>query len=126
MAYRPIVAIDFDGTIVENAFPKIGKLVEDANNVIARLYQNGCYIIIWTCRKDKYEEDMVNFLQKNNIPFHAVNENAPGIDFTGRKIFANYYVDDRNVGRMPVWLEIEKEILMHEYFKGTFWGKEGK
>ena len=52
--YPPILAIDFDGTIVENKFPEIGRLKKDAKWVINKLKEAGCKIVIWTSRDGKY------------------------------------------------------------------------
>ena len=99
--FPPILAVDFDGTLVENEFPGIGK----PDHVIAgvvRAYQDmGWKIILWTCRTDKMLQDAVNFCKEQlGIEFDAVNDNLPEVQqyFGGstRKVFANMYLDDRN------------------------------
>lgn len=119
--YPPVLAVDFDGTIVENKFPGIGKLMPNSKEVLQRLYGMGCRIIIWTCRTGMRLEDAIDFCNAEGIPFDTVNENLPEIiqAFGGdmRKVFANYYIDDRNLWGLGSWLLIEKVILSDPYFK---------
>lgn len=99
--FPPILAVDFDGTLVENQFPGIGK----PDHVIAgavRAYQEmGWKIILWTCRTDEMLQEAVDFCKEQlGIEFDAVNDNLPEVQqyFGGntRKVFANLYWDDRN------------------------------
>lgn len=99
--FPPILAVDFDGTLVENEFPGIGQ----PDHVIAetvRAYQKmGWKIILWTCRTDDMLQAAVDFCANVlDIQFDAVNDNLPEVQqyFGGntRKVFANLYWDDRN------------------------------
>ena len=99
--FPSILAVDFDGTLVENQFPGIGK----PDHVIAgavRAYKDmGWKIILWTCRTDEMLQDAVDFCKEQlGIEFDAVNDNLPEVQqyFGGntRKVFANLYWDDRN------------------------------
>ena len=47
---RLIIAVDFDGTIVEDAYPKIGKTRIFAFETLKRLQQDGHRLILWTYR----------------------------------------------------------------------------
>lgn len=113
-----VIAIDFDGTIVEHEYPAIGKLLPDAEEVINKLYDDGHYIIIWTCRSDDLSiNQMIDFLNKEEIHYHKVNENAPYslIHFSpAPKILAHVYIDDRMVGGLPEWKEIYRLISGEE------------
>lgn len=109
-----VIAIDFDGTIVEDKYPKIGKLRSGAKRVINKLFDNGHKIIIWTCRcdqhlrcDDKYE--MIRFLIENEINFDRVNMNPECVIFgCTPKIYYNIVIDDKQVGGLPSWDKIEK------------------
>jgi hydroxymethylpyrimidine pyrophosphatase-like HAD family hydrolase len=104
-----ILAIDFDGTIVETAeYPAFGELREGAKEYINRLYDDGHEIIIWTCRTERNSKKMMYaFLVKNGINFHAVNRNSSSIKFdTYPKIYADVYIDDRQIGGLPSWENI--------------------
>lgn len=108
-----IIAIDFDGTIVEQAFPEIGKLLPYAKEVLYNLYYQGYYIIIWTCRGGQELIDAKDFLDKKGIMYHKLNENAPfeRVGFMPHpKIFADVYIDDRNLGGFPGWEYVEEML----------------
>ena len=100
-----ILSIDFDGTIVENSYPEIGELKLNAKEVITRLYNEGHFILINTCRSGIYEGDCYKFLQENNIPYHYINSNLPSqIELYKqdcRKISADIYIDDKNLMGIP-------------------------
>lgn len=109
-----IFAIDFDGTIVEHKYPKIGDLLPGARRIINALYNKGHYIIIWTCRLEPELTEMINFLKTMRIKYHKVNENAP-LKLLGYKpdpkVFANVYIDDLNLGGFPGWNHVQKLYL---------------
>jgi len=132
--YTPIIAIDFDGTVVEHDFPNIGNLMPDAKRVINKWHDLGYYILIWTCRNN-FEPDhhtdpdwvnapigqVVKFLKGMDVRFHGVNQQQPGLGFylESRKIFANVYIDDRNMGGFPGWNAAER--MVEEYMKSGNW-----
>lgn len=91
-----IFAVDFDGTIVENAYPDIGLLRPGAVEALRLMRAHGHTIIIWTCRYGQELEDMVHFLDGHRIPYDYVND-CPKMPLPVRKIYADYYIDDRSV-----------------------------
>lgn len=93
-----IIAIDFDGTIVEDAYPDIGKVNEDAIFVIKNWIASGHECILWTCRTGQDLDDAIEFLKNKGIEFSAINDNIPRLrsKFSGRKIVADWYIDDHN------------------------------
>lgn len=99
--FPPILAVDFDGTIVENKFPSIGKPDHTMIKMV-KVYQNmGWKIILWTCRTDEILQEAIDFCREQlDLEFDAVNDNLPEVQkyFKGntRKIFANLYLDDRS------------------------------
>jgi hypothetical protein len=102
-----VLAIDFDGTIATPSFPEVGALKEDADVFIRKLYNEGHYIIINTCRSGKQEGLAEDFLNAHNIPYHYINSNLPeliveyGQDC--RKISADIYIDDKCLMGLPSW-----------------------
>jgi hypothetical protein len=131
--HTPIIAIDFDGTIVDHEFPRIGKLLPGAKEVINEWYDKGYFILIWTCRNN-YEPDhpewdqapigaVTKFLEKNGVKFHGINQQQPGLGFylESRKIFANVYIDDRNLGGFPGWSIAHAMVEKHFALGGTRW-----
>lgn len=111
---RLTLAIDFDNTIVEEEYPNIGPLRKDAKKYINKLYAEGHYIIINTCRAGQEELEAGHHLYQKGIHFHAINQNQPGriLRFHGdcRKISADFYIDDKNIGGLPEWKEIYELI----------------
>jgi len=120
---RLIIAIDFDNTIVEPLYPEIGVLKANCKRIINKWYNLGHAIIINTCRAGKFHGDCEKFLIQNGISFNFINCNMPElINFykaDTRKISADVYIDDRNLGGLPDWLEIEKimDSLFAEYLE---------
>lgn len=96
-----IIAFDFDGTLVEDKFPKIGEPNYEMINFCKLVKQYGAKIILWTCRTGDYLESAVKFCKEQGIEFDAVNDNIPEAKekYNGdaRKVFANLYVEDKAV-----------------------------
>lgn len=109
------IAIDFDGTIVEHDYPRIGKPIPNAIEVIKKLSDAGHDLILWTYRHGDYLQSAVEYCEENGLSFYAVNENEPEEDFNvesdSRLIEADVFIDDRNIGGLLPWLEIEKLLL---------------
>lgn len=107
-----IIAIDFDGTIVQDSYPSIGMVNPSAKRVINRLFSEGHYIIIWTCRTGDHLTQAVNFLLSEGIRFSRINENEPVnlklYKEPSRKVYADVYIDDKNLGGFPGWVDVEK------------------
>ena len=105
-----IIAVDFDGTIVEHKYPAIGRERLFAFDTLKALQKDHHQLILWTYRSGKELEEAVEFCRKNGVEFYAVNKNYPEEEFDkktmSRKIHADVYIDDRNVGGLPGWGEI--------------------
>lgn len=111
-----ILAIDFDGTIVEDQFPGIGKMIPGAKETINELYALGYEIIIWTSRTHIRMLEAVEWLAKNGIKYHRINESSPANlrmygNVDTRKIFAHMYIDDRGYHPLPPWNEIKEAVI---------------
>jgi hydroxymethylpyrimidine pyrophosphatase-like HAD family hydrolase len=108
-----IIAVDFDGTIVEHKYPAIGAVRPFAFESLRALQANGFRIILWTHRSGPELEHAVAFCLKNKVEFYAVNKNYPEEEWLengSRKILADLYIDDRNFGGIPSWGEIYHEL----------------
>lgn len=104
-----VIAVDFDGTIVEHAYPQIGKEMLFAFATLKELQKRGHKLILWTYRHGEYLTDAVEFCKKNGLEFYAVNKNFPEENWdqnVARKINADIFIDDRNVGGFLGWSEI--------------------
>ena len=112
-----IIAIDFDGTIVEDAYPKIGKPMIFAFETMKKLQSEGHRLILWTYRTDKKLQEAVNFCKQQGLEFYAINKSYPEEEFDGkisRKIHATFFVDDRNIGGFIGWTAVHKLLLNYE------------
>lgn len=108
-----ILAIDFDGTIVEDAYPNIGKPQLFAFETLKRLQSDGHRLILWTYRDGKKLEEAVVFCKENGIEFYAVNKSFPEEQFSkdrSPKIHADYFIDDRNIGGFVGWGKVYQLI----------------
>ena len=108
-----IIAIDFDGTIVEDAYPKIGSPMLFAFETIHKLQAEGHRLILWTYRSGRSLKEAVAFCEKNGIEFYAVNASFPEEKFDysrSRKIHADLFIDDRNIGGILGWGEVYQMI----------------
>lgn len=96
-----ILALDFDETISITDWPTIVGLRKGAKKYINKLFDRGYYIIVWTCRHGRNEDEAYNFLKSQGIKFHAINEQHPALikafNNNTRKISADIYVDDKSL-----------------------------
>ena len=96
-----IYAVDFDGTLCENAWREIGKAKDTLINRMIELREEGNKVILWTCRTDDKLTNAIDWCKEHGLEFDAINENVPEILETfgteARKIYADVYVDDRAV-----------------------------
>jgi len=112
-----IIAIDFDGTIVENAYPDIGKEMLFAFDTMKKMQSEGHRLILWTYRKGRRLQESIDFCKKRGIEFYAVNSSYPEEEFDGkisRKIHADLFIDDRNIGGFLGWTEVYKSVFNYE------------
>jgi len=113
------IAVDFDGTIVEHKYPKIGKVMPFAFPALIELQKLGHQLILWTYRSGKELDAAVEFCRKNGLEFYAVNKNYPDEvfdDSISRKIYADVYIDDRNIGGFPGWSIVWRLIKNNDPF----------
>lgn len=99
---KPLIyAVDFDGTLCEYAWPGIGSPNVHLIDYLRERQKEGHKIILWTCRVGDKLNEAVYWCRKYGLTFDAVNENLPEIiekfGCDSRKIFANYYIDDRAI-----------------------------
>jgi hypothetical protein len=99
-----IIAVDFDGTIVENKFPEIGRPIPGAFGALRKLKLMCHKLILWSCRSNNDPSfnhrpllsEAIDFCLKHGVIFDAVNTNVS--EYAGLpspKIYADLYIDDR-------------------------------
>jgi hypothetical protein len=120
-----IIAVDFDGTIVEHAYPKIGKEIPFAIDTLIRIRREcHCQIILWSVREGLLLQEAVDFCHKRGLDFYAANKNFPEEEYEGthgfsRKIKVDIFIDDRNLGGLPEWSIIYEMIASGKYLNGN-------
>ena len=123
-----IIAIDFDGTIVEHKYPSIGAELPFALDTRIKLKEEGHRLILWTVREGKLLDEAVEFCRERGLEFYAINRDYPEEEkgrnnHYSRKLKVDLWIDDRNLGGLPAWGTIYEmvhnkltyEDLMHRY-----------
>ncbi len=109
-----IIAVDFDGTIVEHCYPEIGKEIPFAVTTLKMLIEERHQLILWTVRRGKLLQEAVDWCKARGLEFYAVNKNFPEeiIEEGGCccKVNAELFIDDRNLGGLPDWGKIYQMI----------------
>lgn len=111
------IAVDFDGTIVEHKYPAIGREIPFATETLRMLIADRHSLILWTVREGKLLDEAVEWCRQRGVEFYAVNRDYPEEECNhenfSRKIKADLFIDDRNVGGMPDWGTIYQMIKEH-------------
>lgn len=97
---RPkVIAVDFDGTLVEDSYPDPPKHINhEVLNYCLKQQKLGAKIVLWTCREGDLLAPAITICAENGLIFDAINENImEGIDYDCRKVYADEYIDDRSV-----------------------------
>ena len=123
MPKHPILAIDLDDTIFrelsEEQFPEVGPLFPKAKEAINSLYDQGYYIIIWTCRSKAALHLAEEALVRNQIKYHALNRQSPSIMLKygsdTRKISADLYIDNKQLGGLPTSFNKDMDTLIPDW-----------
>ena len=110
-----IIAVDFDGTIVENRYPEIGAERPFAIDTLKMLQKDRHRIVLWTCREGELLDAAIEWCRERGLEFYAANRDYPeettknNPHFT-RKLKADLFIDDRNVGGLPDWGTIYRMV----------------
>lgn len=110
-----VIAVDFDGTIVTHEYPKIGREIPFAIDTLKRLQSDGHHqLILWTVREGELLNEAVEFCRAKGLEFYAINSNYPEgetIENQPRKLNAELFIDDRNLGGIPDWGVIYRMVM---------------
>lgn len=108
------IAIDFDGTIVEHRYPKIGTEIPFATETLKMLIKDHHRLILWTVREGELLKEAVEWCRERGVEFYAVNQDYPEEEKKdkgfSRKLKADLFIDDRNLGGLPDWGNIYRMI----------------
>ena len=108
-----IIAVDFDGTIVEHKYPSIGKEIPNSLYFLKKLKEMHHILIMWTCREGKELQEAVDYCKSRGLEFDAVNENIVdfGNNLAKHKILFDLSIDDKNMDAKIDWTYIYKKVL---------------
>lgn len=76
MSHTTTYAVDFDGTLCENAYPEIGAPNLPLIDKLISCRRLGAKIILWTCREGELLTRAVEFCRCFGLEFDAVNDNT--------------------------------------------------
>ncbi len=116
------IAVDFDGTIVTDAYPQIGREQPFAIDTLKMLIKDHHRLILWTVREGKYLDDAVEWCRERGVEFYAVNRDYPEEEVENnnhfsRKLKVDLWIDDRNIGGLPDWGVIYRMVHDHKTWK---------
>lgn len=102
MKRMEIYAVDFDGTLnLARKYPELGNPNMRLIEMLIECRAEGDKVILWTCREGQLLADAVKYCRKYGLEFDAINDNIQeNKDRWGnntRKVFADFYIDDRNL-----------------------------
>lgn len=115
-----VIAVDFDGTIVEHKYPKIGEEIPFATQTLQMLINDGHRLILWSVREGALLQEAVDWCHQRGVDFWAVNRDYPeengaeSNNHFSRKLKAELFIDDRNIGGLPDWGQIYQMVKNHE------------
>lgn len=108
------IAVDFDGTIVTHEYPNIGKELPFAIETLRQLQRDGHKIILWSVREGQLLEEAIEWCRARGLEFYASNKDYPEETrqdkHYSRKLKAELFIDDRNLGGLPDWGTIYRMI----------------
>ena len=101
-----LIAVDFDGTIVEHRYPEIGNEIPFATDTLRRLIMEKHRLVLWTVRSGHLLDEAIEWCKERGVEFYAVNSDYPEQEYDAsqaRKIKVDLVIDDRNIGGLPDW-----------------------
>lgn len=109
------IAVDFDGTIVEHRYPKIGEEIPFATETLKMLIADHHKLILWTVREGELLQEAVDWCKARGVEFYAINRDYPeetleNNNHFSRKLKVDMWIDDRNVGGLPDWGTIYRMV----------------
>lgn len=117
-----VIAVDFDGTIVEHKYPKIGEPIPFAIETLKHMQEDGHRLLMWSVREGELLQEAIDYVESKGLVFYAYNKNHPEEKYedAARKLNADIFIDDRNVGGLPDWGLIYQSIKAAEQGEMTF------
>lgn len=116
------IAVDFDGTIVTHEYPKIGREIPFAIETLKMLIRDQHRLILWSVREGELLQEAVDWCKERGVEFWAVNKDYPEESYENnnhfsRKLKADFFIDDRNIGGLPDWGQIYQIISQGKSYR---------
>ena len=119
-----IIAVDFEVLIVEHRYPRIGEEIPFAIDTLKLLQQEKHRLILWSVREGTLLEEAVEWCKARGLEFYAVNKDYPEEQKShqgfSRKLKADLFIDDRNLGGLPDWGLIYEMIKKKKTFADIY------
>lgn len=117
-----VIAVDFDGTVVEHQYPKIGRPIPFAIETLLQLQKDGHTLLMWSVRDGELLQEAVDYCASKGLNFYAANKNYPeeNLAEASRKLNADLFIDDRNLGGLPDWGVIYHAVKAMERGESSF------
>ncbi len=107
------IAVDFDGTIVENCFPEIGEERPFAVDVLKKFQKEQHHVLIlWTVRNGEYLDEALKWCEERGFEEGEPDSSA----YFSCKVNAHLFIDDRNLGGVPDWTTIYRQVTSGKAF----------
>lgn len=99
-----VIAVDFDGTICEDRFPKMGPPNIRLISSLIEAQKQGHRVILWTCRRGPALKEAVEYCEIWGLYLDGINDRpaddpdiyaVPSSNANYVKVFADIYIDDR-------------------------------
>lgn len=124
------IAVDFDGTIVEHRYPDIGEEIPFAIDTLKMLIKDRHRLILWSVREGKLLDEAIEWCRQRGVEFWAVNrcypeETTSNNQHYSRKIKADIFIDDRNIGGLPDWGTIYSMVTQRKTWNNVLAEAEG-
>ena len=99
-----VIGVDFDETIVTKDKDNNLILLPNVKESMINIVRHNYIFVLNTCRGEERFDEAVSFIKKNKLPVY--------ITLDDRKVSADIYIDDKNLGCKGIdWKDIEKELL---------------
>lgn len=121
MPIPKMIAVDFDGTCCDFAYPGVGAPKAGVREVLTRLRELGFYILIYSCRssfwfpesfprelRQRTIDEMTAWLKLHAIPYDEIDDGTRG------KPFCDLYIDDKAIRFENNWTDIMGRIAKGE------------
>jgi hypothetical protein len=94
-----IIAVDFDGTVVDHRYPEVGPSAPLAAETLRDLNRLGYKLILNTMRSGRHLKEAMAWFEQNGIKLYGVGFDPEQKKWTtSNKCYAQLYIDDMAFG----------------------------